>query len=395
MIVRWLVGLALGAALLAVLTLPPRPEGLIELGGSAWWRDDYAAWPYPQDGAPRDVDAIRLARLQRALQQTDARVERMAMEDSVRRLLARELWAPQARSRLVAAPKLPRAAVDRARLALQRAEAELDRVTNISGIRLLLVVRTNAGVQPQWPGAFFLPPSVLDGRTCGVIVTLSPTERAPELSMLTRMLGPCVYQAAFGVPGAPLQRWLASRAFAPTADWDWSSPEPTGFRAAPSNISWWRSPYLQVVAGMDDSWSGWQWSVPEVGCRLGDLDACSRHLMPTFAAFPWVGRAAGQELSAVNYWRGEGLDRFAADLLQDVGPERFGEFWRSAAPLDSGFLAATGVTMPGWDRRWLLARRGPTLSGPVIRPVTAFVWLLLSAIAVGGSLWRARQRTAG
>ena len=396
MIRRWLVGLLLGAACLAVLALPPRREGLLDFTTGSWWRDEYGRWPYPADGEPRDGDRIRLQRLQRVLQRTEAQLGRIMLQDSVRRLIARGGWAPTTRTILVTEAAVPRAASERARLALRQAEEELGRLSAQSGIRILLLLRTDASVQPNWNSTYLLQPAALEGKTCAVALTLSRGTSVPELTLFTRVLGPCVYHAAFGMPGVPLQHWLAARGFAPAADWGWSRPGLAAGRTAPLDLSWWRSPYLQIAVGDGDGWSGWNWSVPEVACRLGDLDACTRHLSPPDWSFP-QGEAAGVlDLSFVRYfWRGrEDWDLFAGDLLRVVGPEKFGELWRSSAPLDSSFVTATGGSLAAWDRRWLIARRGPTLSGPVVRPATTMIWLLLSTGAVSGAVvWPRRRMT--
>ncbi len=397
MIRRWLLGLLLGAACLAVLALPPRREGLLEFATGSWWRDEYGRWPYPADGAPRDADRIRLQRLQRVLQRTEAQLGRIVLQDSIRRLIARGGWTPATRTILVTGAAVPRAASERARLALRHAEEELGRLAVRSGIRILLLLRVDANLKSPWPGTYLLQPSTLDGKTCAMALTLSLTMQVPELTLITRVLGPCVYEAAFGVPGAPLQQWLAARSFAPAAGWSWSRPGSPAGRTAPIDLTWWRSPYLQIATDDEDGWGTWNWSVPEVACRLGDLDACTRHLSPPGNSFPW-GEAAGVlDLSYINYyWRGrEDWELFAGDLLRLVGPEKFGELWRSSAPLDSSFITATGGSLAAWDRRWLIARRGPTLSGPVVRPATAILWLLLSTGAVGGAVVGARRRTAG
>ena len=151
MIRRWLVGLLLGAACLAVLALPPRSEGLLEVATGSWWRDEYGRWPYPADGEPRDADRIRLARLQRALLRTEAQLGRIMLQDSIRRLVARTPWAPAIRTRLVTEAGVPRAASERARLVLRQAEEELGRLSTRSGVRILLLLRTGANVQPAWP----------------------------------------------------------------------------------------------------------------------------------------------------------------------------------------------------------------------------------------------------
>lgn len=396
MIRRWLLGLLLGAACLAVLALPPRREGLLDFTTGSWWRDEYGRWPYPADGEPRDADRIRLQRLQRVLQRTEARLGGMMLQDSIRRLVARSPWAPATRTLLVTEAEVPRAASERARLALHQAEAELGRVSVHSGIRILLLLRSDATVQPNWNSTYLLQPAALEGKTCAVVLTLLRGMPVPDLTLLTRVLGPCVYQAAFGMPGVPLQQWLAARGFTPAADWSWSEPGIPAGHTAPLDLNWWRSPYLQIASGDEDGWSGWNWSVPEVACRLGDLDACTRHLSPPDWSFP-QGEAAGVlNLSRVSYyWRGsEDWDLFAVDLLRAIGPEKFGQLWRSSAPLDSSFVTATGGSLAAWDRRWLITRRGPTLSGPVVRPATTIVWMLLSTGAVAGAVVWARRRTA-
>ena len=179
MIRRWLLGLLLAAACLAVLALPPRREGLLEFTAGSWWRDEYGRWPYPADAEPRDADDIRGQRLLRVLERTEAQLSRIMLQDSVRRLIARGGWAPTTRTILVTEAAVTRAASERARLVLRQAEEELGRLSVQSGIRILLLLRTDANVQPNGNGT--LRPVAIKSFGAGVRSCFSVAMKPPPV----------------------------------------------------------------------------------------------------------------------------------------------------------------------------------------------------------------------
>ena len=84
---------------------------------------------------------------------------------------------------------------------------------------------------------------------------------------------------------------------------------------------------------------------------------------------------------------------YLADLVREVGRERFTQFWRSALPPDSAFAAATGMPIERWTAHWERER----LHGMMFRNRVPLASVLLSlllagAVIAGGAAAVTRRR---
>jgi hypothetical protein len=225
----------------------------------------------------------------------------------------------------------------------------------------------------------YLFPDSLDRRSCIRLDMIGTHSRSwlqrPEYRsrVLRNLLGPCLYYARFGVPGTRVRSWLARRrhdvAMRPWA----STPSGDGMVDNLQDVPW-----LWV----------YQLSPTALACSAGRARACRAALRagddPDAPVPPW-GSAEPE------WWRLSSraflTDQwFLASVLQQVGPDRFAEFWNTTLPVDSALSLALGEPVDAW-----LARKGrethPTLRlGPAV-PARSTAWhLVLSALALGVAL---------
>jgi hypothetical protein len=79
-------------------------------------------------------------------------------------------------------------------------------------------------------------------------------------------------------------------------------------------------------------------------------------------------------------------------MVDDLGPDRFAEFWTSSAPVSEAFKAAAGMSLGDWYRIQL--RRQMAAAG-VSEPQEATFWpsaLGILALALGSVLWLTGRR---
>jgi hypothetical protein len=77
-----------------------------------------------------------------------------------------------------------------------------------------------------------------------------------------------------------------------------------------------------------------------------------------------------------------GADRYLADLVDDIGPERFGRFWNSELPVDTALATAMRMPVGEWTRRWQATIVPPIRLGPVAPPSALVLATLLGVAAV-------------
>ena len=209
-------------------------------------------------------------------------------------------------------------------------------------------------------------PSVTDGRTCVTVLAFGPAavrsrERpnsSPgEMVQLRRSgrrfdpplgLGPCGFYAAFGHPGPHILEWLERHRFAPAMEANWAT----------ASYSYW--PYDVLNRSTRASRYVWYSFAPEVlGCGAGDPTTCEQAIlhprippMDRFAfvrGMPWIeltGGSAGSMLGG----REAGM---LADLVREIGPERFAAFWRSTESVKDAFADAVGADIGIWTQHWV------------------------------------------
>jgi hypothetical protein len=242
-------------------------------------------------------------------------------------------------------------------------------------MRLLVILDVNS--RPA--ATTYTVPRALDGKTCVASLGLawnvqwlrrgardaSGTNLEP---WVREMIAPCLYYGAFGQPGPHVETWLSQNWFRPANSADWTTPPPV-VRVA------------DVQAGYNFLLSS---SFDALACTDGRVERCHEAL----ADPPMLERTPRPRVRR-SYWTQGFLadDHYLAALVHQMGRERFGQFWRSSAPLDSAFASAFGEPLEAWTAKWAHAFV-PDLPpfGPAPRPRGASWAVLLAAIAVAASV---------
>lgn len=379
---HWIGAALLGCATLAVAFLPPAVEPSVEMQ-RARFRDRTARSLIA--GALHEN--YRLALFLR---------RRNDMMDAIHRLAPRPASTPV----VLADPQRP-AARRTARMSFIR--RTMDTLAPLLApldptVRAAIVLTADTGLSVPgaggWVGlrevTYFLPEGT-DGRTCLVLVTW--TSRLPTSG--AGLLGPCAFYAAFGRPGPGVRTWLQAVAYYPTLEPDWLRTRPAGAVEGPE--------YLTIVDEVQ------QWGLQQAlfgraygglnytaaGCAAGHLERC-RELAnrPPPYARPEHTRGIRATIAERFWWTDDG-NWMLADLVREMGRERFTAFWRSPLPRDSAFTAAFGMTLETWMHRWLAARQPNVRVGPAIRTASVLLGLLFAgALVAGGAFYTTRRQIA-
>ncbi|MGH7568457.1 MAG: hypothetical protein ACREL9_05735 [Gemmatimonadales bacterium] len=220
--------------------------------------------------------------------------------------------------------------------------------------------------------------------------TIVPARRTEQLAEWLKLaLGPCAFYAGFGTPGRPARRWLAARHYtlAVVPDWSPSVAAEVGGHSAfvhdPATGRWWWS----GISGMP---------VSAVGCLGGRATSCED------AVLAGSGDRVEDSLPRIvtitpSWWRAERLleeDRFLADVVREVGHDRFLRFWNSPLAVEPSLAAALRAPVGEWTARWQ-RRFAPRLPLGPIAPLSAGVTgVLLAGVAVLSALLAAIRRQA-
>jgi hypothetical protein len=264
-------------------------------------------------------------------------------------------------------------------------------------VRVVALVRNSYGLNT------YLLPYGTDGRTCVASLLLDwqlrrlarPKEEPPPRELIVDFfrdnLGACAYYAAFGQPGRAIERWLESRSFDLAGQATWASPSPPSPAPEASTAAL----FDRLIAGGDARYGA---SFDALGCASGEPGACRRALFEGIPTSPnrYRPRMRGVVLDRAFFSEGRGFyggRGYLADLVREIGRERFIEFWRSPLPPDSAFAAATGQSIERWTAHWERGR----LHGMMFRnrvPLAAVLLSLLVAGAViaGGAAAVTRRR---
>jgi len=378
---HWVAGGALVCAAIAVAKLPPPAER-----------------PLPS-GAPRldafEVPLDRVQLLRTALRRNRGALERAAevadLMSQARAAPPRTDSDPVLVTSLPLAPPTRRAIEDQIRALWH----ELGPMSPDVTVRFVLVAN---GVTMQ------ILPSATDGRMCVVRLPIDWSLRwmlrsaeAPSVEQLDPWLrqavGPCAFYAAFGRPGPVIEEWLQRGGFDLATDVSWAHPAAvrTRFESGPSTDAE-RLARAIMFWQLDDRYG----SLDAVACYAGDVSRCRTALFPT--AFPrdrqepagvvvrwWWGRRGG-------LYQGQ---EYLADLVREMGRERFQAFWSSPAPVDAAFQAAMGQPIEVWTARWERQRMEGLVVRSRIRPMSVLLGLLLAGLCVAATGYRAGRRQIG
>ena len=367
---RWIATAALACLLVAVAYLPPQPS----------------AFEYTPPSAPSPEDA-RLNLINNARQRTEELLTSLRSHDSLRAMVR----AGGTRMGDVTLVFHGPVRADRAQAIRRALERVWQQAHGPDGTRLLLLVEVRAS--RRYTTTYALP-QALDGRTCAVSFTIDPTIQWVRLNSvmgaadidqaLQESLGPCLYYAAFGPPGPQIEQWLLQRSFklANSADWHGALPR-----------SRWEDVQKEVVFS--------NMSFDALACTAGRLERCRSAVEHTnneenFRVRPQAARVAGVFQRA--YWPRNFVsdDYYLASLVREMGRDRFAQFWRSTAPLDSAFRSAFGQSIETWTTHWA---RGfvpkPPPFGPAPRPIAVLFSVALAAAAIAAAAAGVMRRQVG
>ena len=230
--------------------------------------------------------------------------------------------------------------------------------------------------------AAFLLPDSTDRTTCmayvpitywgrpGVLMMPHPTPTATLTELLRDGLGTCAYFAAFGTPGHDVARWLTARHYT-LAEYPWNLRTPAESTRAGSQLDLGKPWFWSIV---------YRYESDAVQCMAGRPEACRRAVHATGAAVsvPIVN-------TEQDWWHPlspAGADRYLADLVDEVGPERFGRFWNSEMPADTALATAMRMPVGEWTRRWQARLVPPIRLGPAAATSAMILAMLLGVAAV-------------
>jgi hypothetical protein len=376
---HWILGTTLGCAVIVAAYLPP------EHGPAAYQQPWEYRPPTPERQRFVALDAVRgRSRRQLALlEQRDA-------------ALGRAGTARPGTGTLLLEPALGPAASARLRAAFAAIWRELGPTRPEVAVIVTVVSDSAAARTISNDRIYYFLPSTRTGRTCltlwsGVTwrILRGTGEDTLVYPIVRRMIGPCAFYAAFGIPGQPVERWLAARDFDLGFVNDWHGPP-----LVPATQTFPRRWLAQQVYGG---------SFAQVSCLAGRRADCHAAVLDTqppegdpsdWGRLPRVveqqvwsnGRPARWLFRASTY---------LVDLLREQGPERFAQFWHSALPVDSAFQAAFGSSIEEWTAR-RQARHFPQFRvGGGIPLVSGLLALLVAGVVLaGGAYLTARRQVA-
>lgn len=218
-----------------------------------------------------------------------------------------------------------------------------------------------------------------------------PSRAADIDDWLGGAIGPCGFYGTFGRPGPHIEQWLSSRSF--DLAWaNWTAPDPPTARPPDALLR----AMIPMAWGGDDRYDA---SLDAVACNAGDRGRCRAALFAP-PRQPRVERHTAPGV-VMRSWRTVpslyGAERYLADLVLDVGPERFAAFWRSPLPVADAFAHAMRGerTIEDWTAGWQRARMGALPVGAAVRLPSVLLGLVVAAFAVGVvAIWARRRQVA-
>ena len=182
-----------------------------------------------------------------------------------------------------------------------------------------------------------------------------------------RLVGPCAFYRAFGMPGPRVDEWLRTRGWSFSNDGSWSE----GARSInlASHADWQYQSPITMVLGVNNSLPFFvEMGADGVQCTAAELRACSRAvlerqgltgpivvdgnvLLRSYPSFAWGWSGRNRALGVREY-------SLMADMVRTVGRDRFARFWTSGDPVPAAFEKATGEPLDRWTARWAVSQYG-------------------------------------
>ncbi|MBI4419934.1 MAG: hypothetical protein HY560_03845 [Gemmatimonadetes bacterium] len=377
---RWIIAAALGCAAVATAYLPP---AVVDRDRPAWM---YGLDQLPERRAARAIGEA-LDKTSRDLQGAE-RAQLLALEvkalgtrgGSSPALVFQGRWDVRVRAAM--------------RATFDSLWHELQPVSTASGMVAV------AGWGQGGPHITALP-SVTDGRTCAVHLPAGffagrSNDPALRRGWLERGVAKCGYYAAFGLPGPTIERWLGDRRYDVAGALGWRSDVAPA--EEPEEVPFLLRPVVTFFYfAFNPVWSSLRGpSLDALACAQGDMIRCRVvAFTPVGEPFWAVSPTLPRGVLAGFPWREGPAARYLSDLVREMGRDRFTRFWRSAAPVDSAFASAFGVSIEEWTRRWLRQQLrfvpARTAPGPGL-VMQGLLVVLVAAAAV--SLYSTRRQVA-
>ena len=214
--------------------------------------------------------------------------------------------------------------------------------------------------------AFLLPDSASTGR-CLVLVRLRGATPAHVAALRNEAVtGVCAFFAAFGAPGPAVRSWLTQNDFAFARQGDWDVPRaPVTDQAAVYGLS--ADAARCLTGALDPCRAALGVTTPTSGTRAGKQATPAARVLD---AAPTSAARSGADARQLGFHE----RRFLADVVRDIGRERFARFWQSDGPPAAAFEAAAGVSLDAWTQRWLARTYGSARARPMPRVADA-LWL--------------------
>ena len=193
------------------------------------------------------------------------------------------------------------------------------------------------------------------------------------------VLGPCAFQARFGVAGAEIDAWLRARSYDLAFGPSWEEPERDGAPRIPRELEGY-SP-AEVWAMVQRHLS------PDAqACAAGAVDRCDASLrVPEgMRQLPRGGLVTRRQWD--QQWSGL-TPRYLSDLVTRIGPDRFARFWRSDLAPDAALRAAAGMPVSVWTNQWAMSLVGEARTGPGLTQRELLGAALLAAICLAITVW--------
>lgn len=227
------------------------------------------------------------------------------------------------------------------------------------------------------------------GDACSLLLTARLADReqlAATLAASDGVLGPCAFLAQFGFPGRALRAHIDSVRWHTAAFARWSTRPDSGEPLRPPWNELTRDGVRCLVRGDDSCARAWR-ATPEPARWEYDPEFEPSRIddRGLTGPLPWYAVHGG------SYGTRQRL--FFSDLVREVGPERFAEFWRSDASVDAAFTRLLGLNEREWTSRWLARsyERYPPSPAP---SRAAVAWWVVVLVGSGASIWGVRVRRA-
>ena len=218
-----------------------------------------------------------------------------------------------------------------------------------------------------------------------------------------KLLGPCAFYETFGHPGPRIDSWLRGRAWSYGLASDWAAVLP------PWKPRWWAS-WSRIETFYADWETRTAMTSRGYACATGATPSCDSALFD--ASTPTALRTSQLSSANVvsprvavdrdtdrNYRWSKNAEELGprewsllAEMVHDVGTERFSRFWQSSDDPRAAFRTATGRDIGDWARDWAQRAYGVQHRGPGVALAGAGYGVGVIGLALAFVVLTARRR---